>query len=95
MIDREAQAEILTLMHEFPAVGILGPRQVGKTTLAEDIAATLNPKPIYLDLENPSDQSKLRDPEGFELLLHHSDIQYITVIKFLTHRNTHHCPNTD
>jgi len=70
MIDREVQAEILTLMHEFPAVGILGPRQVGKTTLAEDIAATLNPKPIYLDLENPSDQSKLRDPEGYFELNH-------------------------
>lgn len=32
MIDREAQSEVITLMQEFPAVGLLGPRQVGKTT---------------------------------------------------------------
>jgi predicted AAA+ superfamily ATPase len=65
MIQREAQAEIVTLMQEFPAVGLLGPRQVGKTTLAEEIAATLGPGPIYLDLENPVDQTKLSDPNDY------------------------------
>ncbi len=36
-------------MNIFPATGILGPRQVGKTTLARQIAN----KKEYLDLENP------------------------------------------
>jgi len=55
----------MTLMQEFPAVGLLGPRQVGKTTLSEEIAATFSPEPIYLDLESPSDQAKLIEPESY------------------------------
>lgn len=68
MISRAAQSEVIRLLEEFPAVGILGPRQVGKTTLAEEISASINPEPIYLDLENPSDKAKLNDPvEYFEI----------------------------
>lgn len=52
MIDREAQNEIFTLMQEFPAVGLLGPRQVGKTTLAETIAVLFSPEP-FLSKVNP------------------------------------------
>lgn len=63
MIQRETQAEVMRLMEEFPAVAILGPRQVGKTTLALNISASVSPKPIYLDLENPSDKAKLNEPE--------------------------------
>src|SRR6185437_244164 len=51
MIKRQAQAEITELLEEFPAVGVLGPRQIGKTTLAEAVAASIKPLPIYLDLE--------------------------------------------
>ncbi len=65
MIKRSAQDEIALLLGEFPAVGILGPRQVGKTTLAEEIAALTNPEPIYLDLENVIDRAKLNEPEGY------------------------------
>lgn len=65
MITRGAQAEISGLLREFPAVAILGPRQVGKTTLAEEIAKTLDPEPIYLDLESPADLAKLNDPESY------------------------------
>ncbi len=63
MIKREIQAEIINLMQHFPAVGILGPRQTGKTTLAFQIAETIKPKPVYLDLESPSDLAKLSEPE--------------------------------
>lgn len=52
-------------MEEFPAVGLLGPRQVGKTTLAVAIAETFSPDLIYLDLESESDQAKLREPESY------------------------------
>ncbi|WP_143959355.1 ATP-binding protein [Litoribacter populi] len=58
---------ILTSLTEylsiFPAVGILGPRQVGKTTLVKNLEL---PKPvIYLDIEKASDRAKLADPELF------------------------------
>jgi len=68
MIKREAQSAITRLLAEFPAVGVLGTRQVGKTTLAEEIAASMEPRPIYLDLENPADQAKLSEAaDYFEL----------------------------
>jgi len=42
---------------------LLGPRQVGKTTLAKEIAKSLNS--VYLDLENPKDRNKLSDANQF------------------------------
>jgi len=65
MIRRKATVEIERLLEEFPAVGILGTRQVGKTTLADDIADSVEGSTIYLDLERPSDQAKLSDPEAY------------------------------
>lgn len=65
MLAREAKSDIIKLLDEFPIVAILGPRQVGKTTLAEEIAATIKPSPIYLDLESPSDLAKLDEPENY------------------------------
>jgi len=47
----------------FPAVALLGPRQVGKTTLALSLASELKQRSLYLDLELPSDRVKLSDPE--------------------------------
>lgn len=52
--------EYLTI---FPAVGLLGPRQVGKTTLVKNI--NLSKESIYLDLEKASDRAKLADAELF------------------------------
>ena len=70
MIEREIQATIREAMHQFPAVGILGPRQIGKTTLALQIAQAISPEPIYLDLESPTDLDKLKEPEfEFHILL--------------------------
>ena len=47
----------------FPAVALLGPRQVGKTTLALEVASSLDS--IYLDLESEADKAKLTDAELF------------------------------
>lgn len=47
----------------FPAVGIVGPRQVGKTTLVKNLE--LDKESIYLDLEKSSDRAKLAEPELF------------------------------
>ena len=49
-------------MQHFPVVAIIGPRQVGKTTLAKLIAKSINKESIYIDLENPQDLAKLQDP---------------------------------
>ena len=65
---RDIEPELAQLLDEFPAVVLLGPRQVGKTTLAqqwvERSAATDLPA-VYLDLELPSARSQLDDAESF------------------------------
>jgi hypothetical protein len=65
MIPRLAVTRIQQFLAEFPAVAILGPRQVGKTTLALEVAASLGPTGLYIDLETPSDRAKLNDAEAF------------------------------
>lgn len=65
MITRFAEAELLKLLKSFPAVGVLGPRQVGKTTLARRLMKSLNKGSLYLDLESHSDAAQLREPELF------------------------------
>jgi len=69
MLDRWIAAKAKKALTRNPAVALLGPRQVGKTTLAKQIAASVNS--IYLDLEAPEDTLKLRDPTAF--LRSHSD----------------------
>ena len=63
MITREILPKVVERLRYFPAVGLLGPRQVGKTTLALAVAKKLNEEAVYLDLELPSDLVKLRDPD--------------------------------
>ena len=63
------KTQLVELISQYPAVALLGPRQVGKTTLAIDVAAT-RPS-IYLDLESPGDQAKLTEPELY--LAEHED----------------------
>ena len=62
MIDRFIYGELLEIVGEFPVLGIVGPRQVGKTTLARLLSKKINKETIFLDLENPRDVSKLTDP---------------------------------
>ena len=65
MIKRQAQAQISKLLKQFPAVAILGPRQVGKTTLAKQLATGLKNKAIYLDMEKPADRNRLMDAHNY------------------------------
>ena len=65
MIERKLHKEIVTLLKQFPAVAILGARQVGKTTLAKQIAASQKKQTLYIDLENPLDVRRLADPYTF------------------------------
>jgi uncharacterized protein len=64
MIKRAIQKKVEESLTAFPVVGILGPRQVGKTTLAKEILKKFSSS-LYIDLELPSDRNKLNDPELF------------------------------
>lgn len=63
MIKRALENKIRRALKTNPSVALMGPRQVGKTTLALDIARTI--PSIYLDLENRIDLQKARDIEAF------------------------------
>ena len=56
---------IETRLSQMPAVVLLGPRQVGKTTLARAIAVRRGSRAVYLDLERPADRRRLDDPDAY------------------------------
>ena len=63
MVDRIRDIkELDSLLDQFPVVGIVGARQVGKTTLARILARQRLPAVTHFDLEHPEDQARLRDP---------------------------------
>jgi predicted AAA+ superfamily ATPase len=71
MIDRRVQKDIELALARQAAVALIGPRQVGKTTLAQAVA---DGRPsVYLDLENSTDRAKLAEPELF-LSLHEGQL---------------------
>ncbi len=63
MIARSLGEIVTARLRQFPAVALIGPRQVGKTTLARGLAGVGDS--VYLDLEDPSDLSKLDDAAGY------------------------------
>ncbi len=63
-IRRNIEPELRECLFDFPATAVLGPRQCGKTTLAQKIIAD-KPAALYLDLEKPTDLAKLQEPELF------------------------------
>ncbi|MCQ3802779.1 MAG: ATP-binding protein [bacterium] len=79
MIRRRLHPHLHELLSENPAVALIGPRQVGKTTLAWQIADEMDS--VYLDLESPSDLAKLSEPE-----LYLADHQHRLVILDEVHK---------
>ena len=69
MIGRRLLSALNGALAESPAVALLGPRQVGKTTLALEVARTR--VAVYLDLESETDRAKLSEPELY--LPQHAD----------------------
>ncbi|MEO1019625.1 MAG: ATP-binding protein [Pseudomonadota bacterium] len=67
MLRRRLESLVQDRLRQFPAVALLGPRQVGKTTLAQRLAAEQRCGSAldYLDLENPADLQKLEDAAGY------------------------------
>lgn len=61
-VARRLAERLHSLLHSFPAVLLVGPRQCGKSTLARHAL----PQWTHLDLERPSDLAMLTaDLEGF------------------------------
>lgn len=63
MIERKALDSVRSALGRQAAVGLIGPRQVGKTTLALTLAEET--PSLYLDLEAAEDRAKLADPALF------------------------------
>jgi len=64
MISRRLQTHLLNLLQNNAAVALMGPRQIGKTTLALEVSKTLDA--VYRDLENPREQDQVKDIELFQ-----------------------------
>ena len=64
MIDRIFMADLSDRLSFYPGVVLLGARQVGKSTLARQVAAQ-TPGAVFLDLELPADRAKLDNPAAF------------------------------
>lgn len=63
MLKRLLTPIIKSSLETTPAVAILGPRQIGKTTLAFELAQTHDS--VYLDLESPDDLAKLNESTAY------------------------------
>jgi predicted AAA+ superfamily ATPase len=68
-VPRYLENTVREYLRDFPVVALLGPRQCGKSTLAQKIIGQVE-RSLYLDLERPSDVQKLSEPELF--LTHHA-----------------------
>ncbi len=65
MISRaDFEHKVMKGLHSQAAVALIGPRQVGKTTLARQIADS-RPGSLYLDLETREDRERLAEPVLF------------------------------
>lgn len=60
MLERTVKASIMSALARQAAVCLLGPRQVGKTTLALSLVEESGG--VYLDLESAPDRARLQDP---------------------------------
>ena len=66
MLDRLAiRKKLLSDLDYYPSLGLVGARQVGKTTLAKLVAEDIGVNSRYLDLQLPSNRQLLTDPEAY------------------------------
>jgi len=65
VIKRSVINDVLELISFFPVTGLLGARQVGKTTFAKELISLIDKECIYIDLEYPDDLAKLTEPSIF------------------------------
>ena len=84
MIYRTVTKQILEDLEFFPAIAILGPRQSGKTTLAQNLSIPGGKPMLYLDLEWEEDRAKLADA-GTYLLQHQDKCVVIDEVQMMPH----------
>lgn len=61
-VPRSTEAVVTKMIHSNPAVVIVGPRQVGKTSLVKHLSGQFPRETIYFDLENPDDFNQFANP---------------------------------
>jgi uncharacterized protein len=82
MIERHAHLKKLReLLAAFPVVGLLGARQVGKTTLAGHLAKSFKGSVTHFDLEDPRALARLADP-----MLALEDLDGLVILDEIQHR---------
>ena len=64
MIERIFLGELGDRLGFYPGVVLLGARQVGKSTLARQLALQMKGA-VFLDLERPADRARLDNPSAF------------------------------
>jgi uncharacterized protein len=65
MIRRRILSLIQERLNDFSSVALVGPRQIGKTTIAREIVSQLGEGAQYLDLEQRIDRNRLQDAETY------------------------------
>jgi AAA domain len=93
MIERKAQALVEQRLARYPAVVLLGARQVGKTTLAQIVAAR-HPGALLLDMERESDRAAVAQPELF-FPAHRSRLVVVDEVQHAPHLFTALRPEID
>ena len=93
MITRLAWQALRRRMSYFPGVVLLGPRQVGKSTLAREFAAE-QPGAIMLDLERAADRAQLAEPELF-LSRHRDKLVVLDEVQLMPELFSHLRPEID
>ena len=81
MILRSIENEVLEGLSYLPVVGILGPRQVGKTTLVKGLMTKLEKPSVYLDLEYFADLEKLRASPDLYFQEHQNEVVILDEIQ--------------
>ena len=65
MIRREKFQPLVKALQSMPVVALIGPRQVGKTTLALEVSKKIEKQVTHIDLESDADFNKLTDAEAY------------------------------
>lgn len=82
MLERRRDlTRVEALLGQFQVVALIGPRQVGKTTLARELARRRDDLAAFFDLENPVDLRRLEEPV---LALEH--LEGLVVLDEIHHR---------
>ena len=93
MYQRHALALLADRLSWNPAVLLVGPRQVGKTTLARTLAAS-RPGAVFLDLERAADRARLAEPELF-LARHRQQLVVLDEVQLMPGLFAHLRPEID